>query len=56
MAEDTRRFRSSEELAFANIGGRVADALPGDSLGARGQTIRGVVSGDQAAAIQRGIG
>jgi hypothetical protein len=55
MVEDNRRFKSTSELAFANIGGAVPSALPGDHLGARGQVIRGVVGGDQAAQIQREI-
>jgi hypothetical protein len=55
MTEDTRRFKSSEELAFANIGGTVPSALPGDHLGPAGQIIRGVATGDQAAQIQAGI-
>jgi hypothetical protein len=47
MTEDTRRFRSSEELAFANIGGGMPQSLPEDRYGA--------VTGDQRARIQREI-
>jgi hypothetical protein len=55
MTEDTRRFKSTSEMALSRIGGTVPSALPGDHLGAQGQVIRGVVSGDQAAQIQRNI-
>jgi hypothetical protein len=37
------------------MGGRIADGLPADQVGAAGQTVRGVVTGDQRARIQREI-
>jgi hypothetical protein len=53
--EDRRRFRSSEELAFANIGGALPSSLPSDHVGPRGQVIQQTVGGDQARRIQAGI-
>jgi hypothetical protein len=58
MAEEEPKrqpYQSPSELAFSRIGGTVPSALPGDHLGSAGQIIRGVVGGDQAAAIQRNI-
>jgi hypothetical protein len=45
--EDTRRYRSTEELAFANIGGGLPQSLPEDRYG--------TVSGDQRNRLLRQI-
>jgi hypothetical protein len=46
-AEDTRRFKSTEELAFANIGGEMPQSLPTDRYG--------TVEGEQRKLLQRQI-
>jgi hypothetical protein len=55
MAEDNRRYQSSEEMALSRMGSTLPGPLPNDHVGSAGQIIRGVVSGDQAAQIQRDI-
>jgi hypothetical protein len=47
MTSDTRRFKSTEELAFANIGGDLPQSLPQDRYGA--------VEGDQRRKLMRQI-
>ena len=47
MAEDNRRFKSTEELAFANIGGNLPQSLPEDRYGA--------VEGEQRRKLMRQI-
>jgi hypothetical protein len=44
-SDDPRRFKSTEELAFANIGGTLGESLPFDSFGERGQHIYSGVTG-----------
>jgi hypothetical protein len=45
---DTRRFKSTEEAAFANIGGTLGgEGLPFDTVGERGQHIYGGVTGQE---------
>ena len=47
MTSDTRRFKSTEELAFANIGGEMPQSLPQDRYG--------TVEGAQRKLLQRQI-
>jgi hypothetical protein len=47
MTVDTRRIRSTEELAFANIGGEMPQSLPTDRYG--------TVEGEQRKLLQRQI-
>jgi hypothetical protein len=47
MTSDTRRIRSTEELAFANIGGEMPQSLPQDRFG--------TVEGEQRKLLQRQI-
>lgn len=45
--DDTRKFKSTEELAFANIGGEMPQSLPQDRYG--------TVEGEQRKLLQRQI-
>ena len=47
MTSDTRRFKSTEELAFANIGGEMPQSLPQDRYA--------TVEGEQRKLLQRQI-
>jgi hypothetical protein len=47
MTSDTRRFKSTSELAFANIGGEMPQSLPQDRYG--------TVEGEQRKLLQRQI-
>jgi hypothetical protein len=47
MTDDTRRYKSTEELAFANIGGEMPQSLPQDRYG--------TVEGEQRKLLQRQI-
>jgi hypothetical protein len=57
MAEEPKRqrYQSTSEMALSQMGSTIPGPLPSDHRGSAGQIIRGVVGGDQAAAIQRGI-